>query len=63
MHLYVNNSEAKIHFWINSAPGGGHLLLFSTREADGSIASARHRHGGGKIRIYVCIYITSFSVS
>lgn len=60
MHLYVNNSEAKIHFWINSAPErrgrGGICCFFSTREADGSIASTRHRHGGGRLE-YMCAFI------
>lgn len=40
MHLYVNNSEADIHLWIDSA--------------------LRGKHASREIRMYVCIYITSF---
>lgn len=36
MHLYVNNSEAKIHFWINSAPGGICCFFPHERETETS---------------------------
>lgn len=36
MHPYVNNFEAKIHFWINSAPGGISCFFSHERETETS---------------------------
>lgn len=55
MHLYVNNSEAKIHFWINSAPGGIRYF-FSAQEGEGNITSVCQQHGGERLE-YMCAFI------